>query len=158
MAKNFWLFKTDPEDFSIEDLKASPGKTTNWSGVRNYQARNLLRDEIKKGDEVLFYHSSEDPPAVRGICKVVKEGYADDTQFAPEDKHFFPSASPENPVWYQVDIKLVKELKTPVTLTDLKKKASLKDMLLLKKGNRLSVMPVKEKEYKEILKMSGEES
>jgi predicted RNA-binding protein with PUA-like domain len=158
MAKKYWLFKTDPEDFSVEDLKRSPGQTTNWSGVRNYQARNFLRDEIKTGDEVLFYHSNDDPPSIRGICKVVKEAYADESQFNPDDKHFYPSSNPENPVWFQVDIKLQKELKKPVSLPDLKKSSSLKSMVLLKRGNRLSVMPVTEKEFKEVMRIAGEKS
>jgi predicted RNA-binding protein with PUA-like domain len=155
MEKKYWLFKSDPEDFSIDDLKNSPRKTINWSGVRNYQARNFLRDEVKTGDMVLFYHSNEEPPSVKGICEVVKEGYADETQFNPEDKHFYPSSDPENPVWYQVDIKLIKELNS-VSLTDLKENPALKNMVLLKKGNRLSVMPMTEGEFKEVMKMGGE--
>jgi predicted RNA-binding protein with PUA-like domain len=156
MAKNYWLFKTDPEDFSIEDLKKSPQQTTNWSGVRNYQARNFLRDQVKNGDEVLFYHSNDDPPAVRGVCQIVKEGYADETQFNPEDKHFYPSSNPEDPVWFQVDIKFKKELKKPVTINDMKENPSLKEMILLKKGNRLSIMPVKEEEFRAVISMADE--
>jgi predicted RNA-binding protein with PUA-like domain len=150
--KNYWLFKTDPDDFSVEDLKKS--STVNWSGVRNYQARNFLRDEIKAGDEILFYHSNDDPPAIVALCKVVKEGYADDTQFDPEDEHFYPSAEHDNPVWYQVDIQLTKELKKRVTLPQMKENKNLKDMRLLQRGNRLSVMPVTSEEFKEIKKMS----
>ncbi len=99
MAKKYWLFKTDPEDFSLNDLKKSPGQKTNWSGVRNFQARNFLRDDIKKGDEVIFYLSNANPPAASAICEVVKEGYADHTQFDKNDPHYFPSAVPENPVY-----------------------------------------------------------
>jgi predicted RNA-binding protein with PUA-like domain len=150
--KNYWLFKTDPDDFSVEDLKKS--STVNWSGVRNYQARNFLRDEIKAGDEILFYHSNDDPPAIVALCKVVKEGYADDTQFDPEDEHFYPSAERDNPVWYQVDIQLTKELKKRVTLPQMKENKNLKDMRLLQRGNRLSVMPVTSEEFKVIKKMS----
>jgi predicted RNA-binding protein with PUA-like domain len=150
--KNYWLFKTDPDDFSVEDLKKS--STVNWSGVRNYQARNFLRDEIKAGDEILFYHSNDDPPAIVALCKVVKEGYADDTQFDPEDEHFYPSAERDNPVWYQVDIQLTKELKKRVTLPQMKENKNLKNMRLLQRGNRLSVMPVTSEEFKEIKKMS----
>jgi predicted RNA-binding protein with PUA-like domain len=154
MEKKYWLFKTDPEDFSINDLKNSPQSTTNWSGVRNYQARNFLRDDIKTGDLVIFYHSNEDPPSVKGVCEVVKEGYSDETQFNPEDKHFYPSSNPENPVWFQVDIKLVNEL-NPVSLNDLKKNPALKNMILLKRGNRLSVMPLTKDEFMEVLRMGG---
>jgi predicted RNA-binding protein with PUA-like domain len=155
MKKNYWLFKTDPEDFSIDDLKKSPEQTTGWGGVRNYQARNYLRDSIKKGDEVLFYHSGENPPSIRGVCSVTKEGYADTTQFDPEDSHFFPSATSENPVWFQVDIKLKQEFSNPVTLEQLKANKKLKDMMLLKRGNRLSVMPVAEEEFSEIIRIAG---
>jgi predicted RNA-binding protein with PUA-like domain len=155
MVKKYWLFKTDPEDFSLENLKSAPAQTTNWSGVRNYQARNFLRDEIKKGDEILFYHSSADPPSIVAVCEVVKEGYADHTQFDPEDKHFYPSAVPETPIWYQVDIKLKQELSTAVTLPQLKSNANLRNMRILHRGNRLSIMPVTEEEFDEVLKMSG---
>lgn len=154
MAKNYWLVKSEPDVFSIEDLKNSKNKTTSWDGVRNYQARNYLKNEMKTGDEVLFYHSNIDPPAVVGVCKVVKEGYADHTQFDPEDKHFFPSSDPKNPIWYMVDVKFVKQLKKPVALADIRANRKLKNMKLVKRGNRLSVMPVLKEEFEEILKMS----
>jgi predicted RNA-binding protein with PUA-like domain len=152
--KNFWLVKSEPDVFSIEDLKRSKNKTTCWDGVRNYQARNYLKNEMKVGDEVLFYHSNTEPPAVVGVCKVVKEGYADHTQFDPEDKHFFPSADPKNPIWYMVDVQFLKQLKKPVTLADIKANRKLKNLKLVKRGNRLSVMPVQKEEFNEILKMS----
>jgi predicted RNA-binding protein with PUA-like domain len=152
--KNFWLVKSEPDVFSIEDLKRSKNKTTCWDGVRNYQARNYLKNEMKVGDEVLFYHSNTEPPAVVGVCKVVKEGYADHTQFDPEDKHFFPSADPKNPIWYMVDVQFLKQLKKPVTLADIKANRKLKNLKLVKRGNRLSVMPVQKEEFDEILKMS----
>ena len=154
MTGRFWLFKTDPEDFSLDDLKKSAAQTTGWSGVRNYQARNFLRDEIKTGDEVFFYHSSSDSPSVVAVCEIVKEGYADETQFIKTDLHFDPKAKPENPVWFQVDIKLIKELDNPVSLQKMKENKKLKDILLLKRGNRLSVMPINENERNEILLMS----
>jgi predicted RNA-binding protein with PUA-like domain len=155
MAKNYWLFKSEPDDFSIEDLKRSKNQTTFWDGVRNYQARNFLRDSIKKGDMVLFYHSSTDPTAVVGVCEVIKEGYADHTQFDPDDKHFYPSADPEKPTWFMVDIKFVKEFKKPVTLQAIKENDKLKNMRLIQRGNRLSVMPVEKNEFEEIVKMGG---
>lgn len=154
---NYWLFKTDPEDFSLEDLRKSPGQRTNWNGVRNYQARNFLRDGIKKGDMVLFYYSNDEPPAITAICEVVKEGYADQTQFDADSRYFFPSAETGNPVWYQVDIKFKRAFKLPVTLPGIKNNPKLKDFTLIKRGNRLSVFPVSEKEFFEILKMAGEE-
>ena len=114
-----------------------------------------MRDEMKKGDGVLFYHSNTEPNAIVGVCEVVKEGYADNTQFDPDNKHFFPSATPEKPIWYMVDIKLVKKLKNPITLQDVKNNPKLKNMRLIQRGNRLSVMPVEKKEFDEILKMGG---
>lgn len=153
MAKKYWLVKSEPGAFSIEDLKKSKNKTTCWDGVRNYQARNFLRDEMKKGDGVLFYYSNTDPNAVVGVCEVVKEGYPDHTQFDPDNKHYFPSADPSNPVWYMVDIKFVKEFKKPVTLSEIKSNPKFKNMKLIQKGNRLSVMPVAKEEWDEILNM-----
>lgn len=150
----FWLFKTDPDDFSLNDLKKSPGRKTNWSGVRNFQVRNYLRDEIQKGDEVIFYLSNANPPAAIALCEVVKEGYADHTQFDKNDSHYYPSAVPENPVWYQVDIKLKKEFTNPVTLPRLRENKKLKNMIILKPGNRLSITPVTEAEMAEIIRMS----
>ena len=153
MAKKYWLVKSEPNVFSIEDLKKSKEQTTCWDGVRNYQARNFLRDGMKKGDYVLFYYSSTDPNSVVGICEVVKEGYADNTQFDPENKHFFPSADPQNPIWYMVDIKFVKEFKTPVSLQEIKNNPKLINMRLIQRGNRLSVMPVEKAEFDEIVNM-----
>ena len=155
MARKYWLVKSEPNAFSIEDLKKSKNQTTCWDGVRNYQARNFLRDEMKNGDMVLFYYSNAEPNAVAGICEVVKEGYADHTQFDPENKHFFPSADPQNPIWYMVDIKFVKELKKPVTLQDIKGNTKLKNMRLVQRGNRLSVMPVEKAEFDEIVRMGN---
>ncbi len=155
MAKKYWLVKSEPGDFSIDDLAKSKNKTTYWDGVRNYQARNFMRDEMKKGDGVLFYHSNTNPNAVVGVCEVVKEGYEDHTQFDPDDKHFFPSADPQNPVWYMVDIKLINKLNKPVTLEEIKSNPKLKNMKLVQRGNRLSVMPVEKDEFDEIVKLGS---
>jgi predicted RNA-binding protein with PUA-like domain len=155
MAKKYWLFKTDPADFSIEDLKKCKNQTTGWDGVRNYQARNFIRDEMKSGDDILFYYSQSDPNAVYGICTIVKDGYPDPSQFDKKDKHFFPDADPASPPWYSVDIKFVKEFKKPVTLSDIKASPKLKNMRLVQKGSRLSVMPVTKEEFDEVLKMAG---
>ena len=152
---NYWLFKTEPENFSIEDLKKSKNQTTFWDGVRNYRARNILRDEIKKGDGVLFYHSSTEPLAVMGYCEVVKEGYPDHTQFEKNNIYFDEKAKKENPTWFMVDIKLVKEFNTPVTLDQVRANPKLKNITLLRRGNRLSVMPVTQIEFEEILKMGN---
>lgn len=155
MAKSYWLIKSDPDEFSFEDLKKSKNKTTYWNGVRNYQARNFMRDEMKKSDGVLFYHSNAEPNAVVGTCEIVKEGYPDHTQFDPDDIHFFPSAKKEDPTWFMVDVEFVKEFKQPVTLETIKNNHRLKNMKLVQKGNRLSVMPVSKEEFDEVVKMGG---
>ena len=155
MAKSYWLIKSDPEEFSIKDLKSSKNQTTYWNGVRNYQARNFLRDDMEKGDRVLFYHSNAEPNAVVGICEIVREGYPDHTQFDPDDIHFYPSAKKENPTWFMVDVKLLKEFKHQVTLEKIKENPKLENMKLVQKGNRLSVMPVTKEEFYEVVKMAG---
>lgn len=156
MAQKYWLFKSEESVFSIDDLAKSKNKTTYWDGVRNYQARNFIRDEMKKGDIVLFYHSNSDPLAVVGYCEIVKESYPDFTAFDPYDNHFDPKSKKENPTWFMVDIKLKKKFKKPVVLSDIKENPKLKDMRLVQRGNRLSVMPVTKKEFETILSMGGE--
>lgn len=155
MAKKYWLFKSEPKAFSIEDLKNSKNQTTFWDGVRNYQARNFLRDEIKKGDLVIFYHSNCEPPAAVGICEVVKEGYPDFTAFDPDSKHYDPKSEPQNPIWFMVDIKLIKEFSKPVSLSEIKSNKKLKNMKLVQRGNRLSVLPITKDEFDEIVKMGN---
>jgi predicted RNA-binding protein with PUA-like domain len=155
MSKKYWLVKSEPEEFSFNDLKESKNKTTYWDGVRNYQARNFLRDEMKKGDLVLFYHSNADPLAVMGVCEVVKEGYPDHTQFDPDNDHYDPIADPGNPTWMMVDVKFKQEFKNPVKLDAIKSNAKLKNMKLIARGNRLSVMPVTKEEFAEIVKMGS---
>jgi len=149
---NYWLIKSEPKVYSIDDLKRD--KKTHWDGVRNYQARNLMRDEMKKGDLVLFYHSNADPNAVVGICEIVKEAYPDHTAFDPKDKHFDPKSKKESPVWFMVDVKYMKKFKRPVTLKEIKENTKLSEMRLVQRGNRLSVMPIDKKEYEEIIAMS----
>lgn len=155
MTKKYWLFKSEPSEFSWDDLKISKNQTTFWDGVRNYQARNFLRDEIKKGDGVLFYQSSTDPLAVVGYCEVVKEGNADHTQFDSKNDHFDPKADRKNPTWFMVDIKLEKEFKKPVALDSIKSNPKLKSMKLIQRGQRLSIQPVTIEEWNEILKMGN---
>ena len=154
MAKNYWLFKSEPSEFSWEDLKKSKNQTTFWDGVRNYQARNFLRDEIERGDGVLFYQSNTDPLAVVGYCEVVKKGYADHTQFDPKNDHFDPKAKKDSPTWFMVDIKLVKEFKNLITLESIKANPKLKNMKFIQRGQRLSIQPVTKTECGEILKMA----
>jgi predicted RNA-binding protein with PUA-like domain len=155
MARNYWLFKSEPSEFSWDDIKRSKNQTTFWDGIRNYQARNFLRDEVKKGDGVLFYQSSTEPLAVVGYCEVVKEGYPDHTQFDKENNHYDEKADPKNPTWFMVDIKLVKEFKNFITLDSIKANLKLKNMKLIQRGQRLSIQPVTKDEWDEILKMGS---
>lgn len=151
---SYWLFKTEPGCFSFDDLMARPDMTEAWDGVRNYQARNLLRDSIKLGDQVLFYHSSIPEPVIVGIAKVVREGYPDSTARDPNGEHFDPKSSLENPIWYMVDVAYVEPLKNPVTLEQIKSNPLLADMPLVKRS-RLSVQPVTPDEWRIILAMGG---
>jgi predicted RNA-binding protein with PUA-like domain len=153
---NYWLVKTEPESYSIDDLAQEKKQTTFWNGVRNYQARNMLRDEMKKGDRVLFYHSNAEPPAIVGIAKVVKEGYPDHTAFDPQSNYYDEKSTAENPRWYMVDIQLEKRLARPVSLESLREIPSLKNMELLRKGSRLSVQPVRKAEFEAILKLAAQ--
>lgn len=151
----FWLIKSEPAEFSVDDLEKTKNHITSWDGVRNYQARNFIRDEMKIGDKVLFYHSSTEPNAVVGVCEVVKEAYPDHTQFDSNHKHYDPKADRKNPTWFVVDIKLVKKFKKPVTLEEIKTNPKLANMRLIQRGNRLSVMPVTKYEYEEIIRMGS---
>ena len=148
--RKYWLMKSEPEVFSIEDLKAS--KVACWDGVRNYQARNYMRDEMKLGDEVLFYHSSSEPSGIAGIAEVVKEGYPDYTAFDPKDIHYDPKSNPKKPTWFMVDVKFVRAFKSVIPLSTLRKISGLKDMPLLRHG-RLSVLPVTPRQWKIILRV-----
>ena len=155
MARRYWLMKSEPEAFSIHDLQRAPAQTTFWDGVRNYQARNLLRDDLQVGDGVLFYHSNADPPAVAGTAQVARAGYPDPTQFDPKSGHHDPDARPDNPRWYVVDVKLDQIFKRAVGLPELRETAGLADMVLLRKGSRLSVQPVTAKEWNTIVKLGA---
>ncbi len=146
--------KSEPDAFSIQDLKSCPERTEHWDGVRNYQARNFMRDEMKKGDMVLFYHSSCKNVGVAGIAKVVKESYPDHTQFDPNSKYYDEKASEETPRWFMVDVKWVETFKEVIPLKLLKECKELRDMHLVKKGTRLSIQPVTEKEFLFITSLS----
>jgi len=150
---NYWLMKSEPDVFGIDDLASQPRKTEHWDGVRNYQARNMMRDEMKKGDQVFFYHSNCKEPGIVGIAEVVKEGYPDHTAFDPKQKYYDPKSDPDNPRWYMVDIKFIRKFDRTITLQELKQEKALDGMKLLQRGNRLSVMPVSKKEWQHILKM-----
>ena len=148
---NHWLMKSEPDVFGIDDLKAMPNKTDHWDGVRNYQARNMMRDQMKKGDKVFFYHSNTAEPGIVGIAKVVREGYPDFTAFDPDAKYFDPKSDPDKPRWYMVDIQYVRRLKRVITLAELKAHPELEDFPLVRKGNRLSVMPVTREQWDIVL-------
>ena len=152
-APRYWLVKSEPSTFSFDDLLAAPKRTTHWDGVRNFAARNHLRD-MKQGDRVLFYHSSADPTAVVGIAEVVRDAYPDASAFDPKDAHYDPKSKRESPSWFMVDLRAVEKLARPVTLVQIKATKALANMQLVKLG-RLSVQAVTEKEYETILKMGG---
>lgn len=151
---NYWLFKSEPDVFSFADLKARPQQTEPWTGVRNYQARNYMRDGMKVGDLALFYHSSCPEPGVAGVMRIASEPYPDPTQFAPSDDYFDPKATPEKPIWIMVDVAWEKDFKYFVSLPRMKECAALADMLTLRKGNRLSITPVTAPEFKAVVKLS----
>jgi predicted RNA-binding protein with PUA-like domain len=150
---NHWLLKSEPDTFSIDSLKAAPKQTSAWDGVRNFQARNMLRDSMKKGDLAFFYHSSCDVPGIAGIVTIVKEGYPDETAFDSKHHHYDPDSKKDAPRWYVVDVKLVRKFGRIITLDELRQYAAkrLKDFVLLRRGNRLSVMPVAKKDWDFVL-------
>ena len=154
----YWLFKSEPTAYSFADLMAEPDRTTGWDGVRNYQARNFLRDQVQVGDGVLFYHSSADPPCIAGIAEVVRAGHPDPTAFDPKDRHYDPKSDRANPTWYQVSIKAVKPIDPPLDLPFLSGVPELAGMELLRKGSRLSVQPVTERQWKTILSLARSKS
>lgn len=152
--KRYWLVKSEPGTFSFDDLMARPDRTTFWDGVRNYTARTFMRDGMKLGDPVLFYHSNADPSAIIGICEVVREGYPDPTALDRNDPHFDPDSDPEDPKWFMVDLRAVKPLPRPLPLPELRARKELAGMALLRIG-RLSVSPVRPAEWEVIMKMAG---
>jgi predicted RNA-binding protein with PUA-like domain len=149
----YWLFKSEPKTFGIDHLQKKPKKTEHWDGVRNYQVRNLLRDEIKVGDKAFFYHSSCTPPGIAGVVEIVKAGYPDFSALNPESKYYDPKSTTENPRWFMVDVRFEKKFKHFITLEEIKQNPALDKMVVVRKGSRLSITPVTEKEWKTILKM-----
>lgn len=154
-ARHYWLMKSEPDVFSYADLEAAPKQTTLWDGVRNYQARNLMRDEFKEGDGVLYYHSNAKPTGVAGLARVVRESYADPSQFDPASKYHDPKSDLDSPRWFLVDIQAALELKKFVSLPDLKANPELADMMVCQRGSRLSVQPVTKQEWGVVLRMGG---
>lgn len=149
---SYWLMKSEPDVFSIDDLKQRPKQTEHWDGVRNFQARNHMR-AMRKGDLAFFYHSSCPEPGVAGIIEIVREAYPDDTSWSPKSEYYDPRSKPEKPYWYMVDVRFERKLKRLVPLSELRENPELQNMRLLARGNRLSIMPVSAAEWKSILKM-----
>ena len=150
---NYWLMKSEPDVFGIQDLYQRPNQTEPWDGVRNYQARNMIRDAMKLGDQVIFYHSNCDEPGIVGIMEIAKEGYPDHTAFDPDDHHFDPKSDPANPRWMMVDVKFVRQFSRTIGLKQLKARPELANMAVVRAGNRLSVMPVSAEEWEFILRL-----
>ena len=146
----YWLMKSEPSTFSIQDLQKAPKRMTCWDGVRNYQARNFMR-AMKIGDQVLFYHSNADPPAIVGIAEIVREAYPDHTAWDPRDSHYDPKSTRADPIWDMVDVRVVRVFAEPLTLERLRRHSELNGMELLRKGSRLSVQPVRPREWRAIV-------
>lgn len=147
----YWLMKSEPDAYSIDDLERDGREK--WDGIRNYQARNIMRDDMKIGDEIFFYHSSCEQPGIVGIAKVASEPYPDPTQFDKRSRYCDPKSDKENPRWCVIDVEFVRKTKRNVTLTEIKAQKSLEDMILARKGNRLSIMPVSKKHWNKILRL-----
>ena len=153
---SYWLIKSEPDDFSLDDLMNAKAKKTHWDGVRNYQARNFMRDGMKPGDPVFYYHSNTDIPGIVGLAEVASEAYPDHTAFDPNDKHFDAKSDPENPRWMMVDIRFKRKLKDKISLAEIKAHAEqLEGFALIRRGNRLSVMPVDEQHWNFILSLES---
>ena len=153
----YWLLKSEPTVFGIADLEAAPGQTTPWEGVRNYQARNFLRDGVRLGDRAFFYHSGTASPGIVGIVEVARAGYPDETAFDPASPYHDPASTPDNPRWYRVDVRLVRRLRRAVALAELKRhQGALGDFALLRRGNRLSVLPVTPAQWAFVLGLEDE--
>ncbi len=150
---NYWLMKSEPSCFSIDDLEASPQQTTYWDGVRNYQARNFMRNDMRIHDQIFFYHSNCKPPGIVGIAEVISEPYPDYTAYDPTSEHPDSKSTPDNPRWFMVDIRFIKKFPQMISLETLRQYPELSNMQLLRKGNRLSVLPVRSLEWAIIIKI-----
>jgi predicted RNA-binding protein with PUA-like domain len=152
----YWLFKSEPSEYSIDDLRRE--QVDHWDGVRNHQARNMMRDQMKQGDLAFFYHSNCADTGIVGIMSIAREGYPDHTAFDPNDKHYDPKSDPDRPCWYMVDVRFERRLKRTITLRELKTHPELADMALVRKGNRLSIMPVTAQQWDLILGLESTKS
>jgi predicted RNA-binding protein with PUA-like domain len=153
MPRRYWLVKSEPDVFSFDDLLAAPGRTAGWDGVRNYQARNFMRDDMRVGDGVLFYHSTSDPAGVAGLAEVARAAYPDATAFDPTHDGYDPKSRPDAPAWVQVDVRAVEGFPRVVTLAELRAEPALAEMAVLRRGNRLSVTPVTEAEWRAVCRL-----
>ena len=156
MSEKNWLFKADPKDYSIDDLANERNQTTSWDGIRNYMARNLLRDEIKKGHEILLYHSNANPKGIVGLGKVVRSAYPDDTALDRSSVYYDPKSTKENPIWYMVDVKLIEIFPKVIELRELKETKDLAKMMLTQRGSRLSIQPVRKSEWNIIMQLASQ--
>ena len=154
----YWLMKSEPDVYGFDDLMAEPNQTDHWDGVRNYQARNIMRDQMKVGDQVLFYHSNTKPPHVAGLAEVVREGYPDHTAFDPNEKYFDPKSDPENQRWYMVNVKGLSALPAIISLQELKDHPNLTEMKVVQRGQRLSVQPVTKEEFETVIAMAEQKA
>lgn len=152
--RRYWLFKSEPSAFGIRSLAKAARQTAPWDGVRNYQARNFLRDDVRVGDHVLFYHSREEPLGVFGTMEVVRAGYPDHTAFDPQSKYYDPKSDPDQPRWFMVDVKLLREFPHPVTRDQLQQDPGTAGMMVLKRGMRLSIQPVTENEFQAVMRLA----
>ena len=150
---NYWLMKSEPEVFGIDDLRNRPHQTEHWDGVRNYEARNMLRDRMKKGDKAFFYHSNCKEPSIVGIIDIVREGYPDDSAWNTNSPHYDPKSTPDQPRWYMVDVRYQRKFRRCITLRELKQHLELASLPLLRPGNRLSITPVTPAQWHFILKL-----
>lgn len=151
----YWLFKSEPDAFSIDDLRAMKGRRDHWDGIRNYQARNIMRDQMSKGDLAFFYHSSCRVPGIVGIMEIVKEAYPDHTALDPDARYHDPKSTEDNPRWYMVDVKFQRKFSEILSLEMLRSVEPLAEMMLLRKGSRLSIQPVTGKEWNTIMQLAA---
>ncbi len=149
----YWLMKSEPDVYGIDDLMAQPDQTDHWDGVRNYQVRNMMREQMKTGDQAFFYHSNTKVPGIVGIVEIVREAYPDFTAWDPESKYYDPKSDPENPRWFMVDVRFVRKLKRVISLQELRAQPELQDMKVVQKGCRLSITPVTEAQWQHVLGM-----
>lgn len=153
MSKKYWLMKSEPSTFGISDLASRPNQTEPWEGVRNYQARNFMRNDMQVGDEAFFYHSNCSEPGIVGIVKIVKAAYPDSFAFDKKSQYYDPKSTPDNPRWFMVDVKLTQRFDSPISLAALKENPLLNEWALVKKGNRLSILPVTSEQWQIVLNM-----